>query len=218
MAVPQPKQQAAKVDVVDDLELFPMPKRLTGGEEWKAVADRLNRGPAAPKEPPPSTIPPSKPTEPPSLSAEPTSIGHKKDFKNDEEREKAAASMFKEYLSSADKKEAQLCAEEICSDGAPLGKILVQIGMQQIFDCVSERDHTMMTDLLVWFLAEEVLVAEAFVEGLASVTSQLDDLAIDVPKSPELCGRLIGKAIALGRCSIDILPTLCGKILSAEIR
>ena len=50
--VPQIRQQVVKMDVVEEVELFPMPKGMTSGSEWKAVAERLSRGPAAARDPP----------------------------------------------------------------------------------------------------------------------------------------------------------------------
>jgi len=187
----------------DDIELFPMPKGVSSSDEWKAVADRLNKGPAAQKEAKPVV---SKP------------VAKAREFKSEEERDKAALSLYTEYISSADKSEAVLCAEEIISGDASHAKRLVEIGLDHLMDCVSDRDHKMIVEILSWFLTKGVMDSEAFLESVKTKTDQLDDLLLDVPKSPELCGWVVGKVISDGHLSISVLPQLCQPISGAEAR
>lgn len=189
---------------VNDDELFPTPQRFHKEGEWKAVANRLSKAPVnAPVEAPPAP-PPIK----------------KKEFKTPEDREKATQSMFKEFLSSADKKEAGMCIEEICSSSEEQSIEAINCGIQIMFDCVADRDHSMLIELLVWLASptQSLLSKDSFLLGLKSKTDQLDDLVLDIPKAPELCGRLLGKAIENQVAEIEDLPKLCESILGAEAR
>lgn len=200
-----PKTTAPVSIVVDDDELFPTPQRFHKEGEWKAVTDRLSKAPVnAPVQPPSAPPPPIK----------------KKEFKTSEDREKATQSMFKEYLSSADKKEAGICIEEICSSSEEHSIEAINCGIQIMFDCVADRDHSMLIELLVWLASspQSLLSKDSFLLGLKSMTDQLDDLVLDIPKAPELCGRLLGNAIENQVAEIEALPKLCEAILGAEAR
>lgn len=191
---------------------------MTNESEWKAVAERLSRGPAAVHQPPPPA-----PTTATKFAFETNLLTKRflrtnKEYSTDEERNKATDSMFEEYLSSADKKEAILCAEEIIKGDDSASKKLVMRGQEQLFNCLSDRDREKMVDLLIQLAKDGIIETSIFVEALKEMASQLDDLSLDIPKSPELCGRLLGKAISEGVTQMELLPSMCDSILSAEVR
>eukprot|EP00210_Caulerpa_lentillifera_P003280 g3131.t1 len=198
-----PKTSTAISSAVTDDELFPTPQRFHKEGEWKAVANRLSKAPA----PAPTPV-------------KPAPVINKKEYKTNEDREKATQSMFKEYLSSADKKEAGLCVDEICSSSKEHAIELMSSGLKIMFDCVTDRDHTMLIELLIWLCSKDqsLLSKDSFLLGLKTITDQLDDLVLDIPKSPELCGKLLGKAVKEGVAEIQSLPSLCASILGAEAR
>lgn len=130
--------------------------------------------------------------------------------------EKSAKSTYREYLSSHDKNEALLCIKELAfPDTRPK---LVEIAVQQMFDCHSEKDKTLLIELLVELCKERILSSGDLLEGLQTFTEQLEDLSLDVPKAPGVCGSIIGFAITDSLLTIDALPSLCKAIPGGESR
>lgn len=124
--------------------------------------------------------------------------------------------LFSEYLSSADKAEAVTCAREIAS---PEGtKQMIDVGVQEMLASIKERDQLMLAKLLVILCKEKVYTADDLISGIKLTTDQLDDLSLDVPKAPNVCGNLIGHAVTEDVFTIDVLPAVCKSILSGEIR
>eukprot|EP00803_Ostreobium_quekettii_P011328 evm.model.scf_2371.1 EVM.evm.TU.scf_2371.1 scf_2371:1164-13593(+) len=215
---PQSQARPAVVTPADDSELFPAPQKYAD-DDWKAVTRKFNRGAAAAAAPavagPAAMSPPASAKPLQSADKAQARPAPSKKF-TPEERVKKAKSMYSEYLSAADKSEALRCASEIAT---PEGIVsLLEVGINQMLESVPERDQKMLARLMVDMCKEGVYAADELLSGLKATTDQLDDLSLDIPKAPAMCGDLLGYALAQNVWDVDVLPTLCKGIASAEFR
>ncbi|GMH35151.1 hypothetical protein BSKO_03019 [Bryopsis sp. KO-2023] len=196
-----PQVQRAKAAGVEEAELFPAPAKFSRDGDWKPVTGRNNRAaPAAASQPEPVAERPKGPNR--SLTLE--------------DRKKRAESLYKEFVSSNDKQEALMCAKELAVPDF-LDK-LIDIGVQILLDSVKEREQAMIVDLIVDFCLQKIFTADELMLGVKVTTDQLEDLSLDIPKSPDLCGLLLGCCIHKGVVGMEALPALCEPIMGGEVR
>lgn len=91
-----------------------------------------------------------------------------------EDRKKKAESLFKEFISSNDKKEAITCARELAVP--EFLEQLVDIGVQLLLDSTKPREQAMIVGLVVDMCAEKVFPADSLIRGFKTTTDQLEDL------------------------------------------
>uniref|UniRef100_A0A061S3S1 Translation initiation factor eIF-4F n=1 Tax=Tetraselmis sp. GSL018 TaxID=582737 RepID=A0A061S3S1_9CHLO len=128
--------------------------------------------------------------------------------------EEKAKSLLKEYISAYDIEEALLCIKEL---NAPefMPKV-VQMGLEMLLDCVQEKEHAALIDLLVNLSKRNACTKDDLMQGLRTQTDQLDDLRIDVPLAPKLLGRFLAEAMAMGVFGMDALRDACNGEATGE--
>lgn len=116
-------------------------------------------------------------------------------------------SLLDEFVASGDKTEAVTCLQEI-EDPAFMHKV-VEAALNKVLASVSSREQDALCDLLVHLNQQGGLISsEHIVTGLATFTSQLEDLSLDVPAAPQLLGGFFGKAVSGGAAVLDVLPDM----------
>ena len=107
----------------------------------------------------------------------------------DEQRDKKADSMIKEFMSSGDVGEAMYCVEEL-GGADKYGSKLATTVVRQLVEAL-ERDAKMLNKLITGLGVKGGLTKDQIVSAIHQQTSQLDDLAIDVPLAPKNIGDLL---------------------------
>ncbi|KAF6252216.1 eukaryotic initiation factor [Scenedesmus sp. NREL 46B-D3] len=131
-------------------------------------------------------------------------------------------SFLREYVSVGDGKEARLCLKEL-REAPKAGDVpdlrgVVEAAVTEVFDAQTDKAANTMLELLVAFLKEKLLTQAEAVEGLKGLTSSLGDLALDVPKAPQLLGQLVGSAAGGGALPLSVLPQLLQGAEGAEAK
>lgn len=93
---------------------------------------------------------------------------------NEEEREHCVKNMFAEFLSTHDVKEALTRAKELLVDG--YGPTLVELGVEKLLDTPKEKEQSLLCKLLVQLAKIGTVTSEAFVQGYAVWSKQLEDI------------------------------------------
>ena len=131
-----------------------------------------------------------------SSDASSTTLGKPKVLNlTDEQRAKKAKTMIKEFLSAGDVGEAMYCVEEL-GGAAAYGEALAKLVVVELIESM-ERDAKTLNKLIAGLGAKGGLTKAQVVGAIMEQTSQLDDLAIDVPLAPKYVGDLIGA------CAVD---------------
>lgn len=206
--LPQSRPQQPRMSIKEEEpELFPAPQKYR--DDWKTK--QSNGGVEVQSE---NAVPAASGAVTPAEAKSPKLSTSKKI--NPQDVEKKAKSAYSEYLSSHDKNEAILCIKELAFPEKRAK--LVEIAVQHLFDCQSENGRKLLIDLLVDLCKSQVLSSSDLLDGLRVFTDQLEDLRLDVPKSPGICGGIIGSAIADSVLEIDALPSMCKTIEGGETR
>ena len=131
-----------------------------------------------------------------------TGLGQAKELKNltEEQREQKVKNMIAEFLSSADVNEAMYCVEEL-GGASKCGSMLTVKIVSQLVEAL-ERDAKTLVKLVVGLSKgsskTSCLSKDDVVNAIHEQTSQLDDLAIDVPLAPKNLGELIAGCVLDG--------------------
>uniref|UniRef100_A0A383WGA1 MI domain-containing protein n=1 Tax=Tetradesmus obliquus TaxID=3088 RepID=A0A383WGA1_TETOB len=139
-----------------------------------------------------------------------------------EDVDSKAKSFLREYVSIGDGKEARLCLKEL-RDAPKAGDVpdlrgVVEAALAELFDAQSDKAAAALLELLVALIKEKLLTEAESVEGLKASTSILGDLALDVPKAPQLLGQLVGAAAAASALPLSVLPQLLEGAEGAEAK
>lgn len=125
--------------------------------------------------------------------------------------------MFKEYISSLDYGECKACIYEGNPD-QELNSLIVEEGLNVMFEITGEKQINALISLLSRFLSDQLITQSDFLIGMKCISDMLDDLALDVPKAPEICGTLLGHAILNQFCTINHFKHLCENVEGAEAK
>eukprot|EP00271_Cylindrocystis_brebissonii_P006178 TRINITY_DN1880_c0_g4_i2.p1 TRINITY_DN1880_c0_g4~~TRINITY_DN1880_c0_g4_i2.p1 ORF type:complete len:758 (+),score=154.03 TRINITY_DN1880_c0_g4_i2:255-2528(+) len=120
------------------------------------------------------------------------------------------ASMLKEYLSIVDKKEAQLCVEEIAAPS--LHPRIIEDTILFAFEQPKPLDQTRIAELLVHLATQKVIEPSAFEEGLLLVAPNLDDISLDAPSAPKCVGEVIARLCLAGAMKVGFANTFVLKM------
>jgi translation initiation factor 4G len=113
-------------------------------------------------------------------------------------------SLLREYASVGDAREAATCVDELRAapkDAAAAGAgmaAVVEAALAEVLDCAQDKEATKMAALLVSLARDGKLEAGEVAAGLGAHASQLEDLALDVPRAPDLLGAFAGACAAAG--------------------
>ncbi|KXZ53095.1 hypothetical protein GPECTOR_8g86 [Gonium pectorale] len=132
---------------------------------------------------------------------------------SEEDVVRKAESLYQEFTSTLDKAEATTCVREL--GGQHLAKV-VEIGLDQIFNSLKEKEQDALLDLLLHLHEAGAFSSENVVDALTTFTTQLEDLSMDVPKAPQLLGRFYGSCVSRNIASLDLLPQLMEGDASVE--
>ncbi|GLC43129.1 Eukaryotic translation initiation factor 4 gamma 1 [Pleodorina starrii] len=132
---------------------------------------------------------------------------------SDEEVTRKAQNLYQEFTSTLDKAEAATCVRELGSQH--LAKV-VEIGLDQIFNSLKDKEQDALLDLLLHLHEAGAITSENVVDALTTYTTQLEDLSMDVPKAPLLLGRFYGSCVSRNIASLDLLPQLMEGDASVE--
>ena len=137
-----------------------------------------------------------------------------------EDVEAKAKGLFREFASVGDYAEAATCARELREAPKAAGvadlSALVAAAVAEVFDATAEKQQAALAGLLVRLAADGHVTAAELRAGLRTYTDGLEDLSLDVPKAPELLGRVLGGAAAKGVLALSDLPELLAKCEGAE--
>lgn len=81
---------------------------------------------------------------------------------------------------------------------------------------LKDKEQDALCELLLATHASGLVSSQDFMDAVATFTVQLEDLAMDVPKAPQLLGQVYGAAVAQAILGIDLLPQLLEGEMSAE--
>ncbi|KIZ04763.1 Eukaryotic initiation factor iso-4F subunit p82-34 [Monoraphidium neglectum] len=218
----------------DDFSLLPP---LRGGDEgWEFVGKRSG-GPRAfagssalvgeYRPPEPLARPAPRPAAPapaaaapaaaPAAAARPAASGKPL---GPDDIESKSKSLFREFASVGDFSEAATCVRELRDAPKAAGVVdlsgVVVTGLSEVFDATAEKQQAALAGLVVRLAAEGVVKGAELLKGLAHYTEGLEDLSLDIPKAPELLGRVVGAAAAKGALALSELPQLLSKCEGAE--
>ncbi|KAG2498818.1 hypothetical protein HYH03_003011 [Edaphochlamys debaryana] len=132
---------------------------------------------------------------------------------SDEELLRKAQNLYQEFCSTLDKGEATTCVREL---GAQHLAKVVEIGLDQVFNSLKEKEQDALLDLLLALHEAGAISSAHMVEALTTYTTQLEDLSMDVPKAPLLLGRFYGSCVSRGIAGLDLLPQLMEGDASVE--
>lgn len=127
---------------------------------------------------------------------------------SDEQRSKKAKTMIKEFMSAGDVGEAMYCVEEL-GGASQYGESLAKLIVVDLVESM-ERDAKALSKLVAGLGSKGGLTKDQVVGAIMEQTSQLDDLAIDVPLAPKYIGELIAACVVegFGGFGIAEVPTL----------
>jgi translation initiation factor 4G len=95
---------------------------------------------------------------------------------------------------------------------------VVVTGVAEVFDAQRDKDEKLLLDLLVMLLVKKALKVEELVAGLQTYTSQLEDLSLDVPKAPQILGKVWGQCAAEGVVPLGQMEELLADEEGAEAK
>ena len=85
---------------------------------------------------------------------------------------------------------------------------VVEIGLSEVFNTLKDTDQEHLIELLLSLHEAGAINGENVLGAVATYTTTLEDLAMDVPKAPQLLGRFFGLCIARDILGLDLLPQL----------
>lgn len=94
--------------------------------------------------------------------------------------------------------------------------LVVKAAIDLMFDCQKAADTHALVGLLIHLADSSCLSGEGVRAGVASVTAGLEDLALDVPMSPQVLGWLVGAALAAGVLAVGCLEGLLEAVESTD--
>ncbi len=77
-----------------------------------------------------------------------------------------------------------------------------------MFNALKDKEQDVLLDLLLHLHEAGAINSAHVVDAVASFTTQLEDLAMDVPKAPALLGRFFGSCVSRSIASLELLPQL----------
>ncbi|KAF8054978.1 eukaryotic translation initiation factor isoform 4G-2 [Scenedesmus sp. PABB004] len=220
----------------EDFSLLPP---LRGGEEgWEFVGKRSGRAPAfgaggsalvgeyKPPEPltrpAPAAAPAAAPAPPAAAGAGSAKAGKPGKPLSGEDVANKTKGFLREFVGLGDTAEAAACLAELRAapkdaEVADLSGV-VEAGVAELFDAQTDKASDALLGLLSGFIKDGALTPDEVRAGLKPLTSTLGDLALDVPKAPQLLGRLLGEAVAAGALPLAALPELLEGAEGAEAK
>lgn len=125
------------------------------------------------------------------------------------ELRKKTVSLLEEYFSVRLLDEALACVEELKSPAyhSEIVKEAISLGLEKSPACVEP-----VAKLIEYLFNKKVIAAEDITAGCLLYASQLDDLAIDLPKAPANFGEIVGKLILAGPLDFKMVLEILKKL------
>lgn len=125
------------------------------------------------------------------------------------ELRKKTVSLLEEYFSVRLLDEALACVEELKSPAyhSEIVKEAISLGLEKSPPCVEP-----VAKLIEFLFNKKVIAIEDITAGCLLYASQLDDLAIDLPKAPANFGEIVGKLILAGLLDFKMVLEILKKL------